>query len=145
MTVGRKVKHRETFMGKLQHGTDLLEEIAGICKKENIQLGRIMAIGAVQKARIGFYNQKKQDYEFISIDRPLEITNLTGNISLKNGSPMVHAHITLSDSSGKAYGGHLAQDTIIFACEYIIETFDGPAFEREFDEETGLPLWSMHK
>ena len=130
-------------MGKLRHGADLLEELSEICKKQDVQLGRVMVIGAVRKACVGFYNQKKREYKHVTINKPLEITNLTGNISLKNRTPMVHAHVTLSDSSGKAYGGHLAPGTIVFACEWIIESFDGPAFEREFDQETGLPLWSM--
>jgi uncharacterized protein len=145
MAVTRNVKYKEISMGKLRYGSDLLEEFTEICKKGNIRLGRVEAIGAVQKACIGFYNQKKREYEFITIDQPLEITNLTGNISLKNGSPFVHAHITLSDSSGKAYGGHLAPGTIVFACEWIIETFKGSALERNFDQETGLSLWSMQK
>jgi len=90
-----------------------------------------------------FYNQEKREYEFIKIDQPLEITNLTGNISIRDGIPMAHAHITLSDSTGKAFGGHLAAGTIVFAGEWIIESFDGPVFERVFDQETGLPLWTI--
>lgn len=33
--------------------------------------------------------------------------------------------------------------TVIFACEFLLQGFEGPAFERAFDEETGLPLWRM--
>lgn len=143
MTILKNVKSSELFMGKLCHGGDLLAEITEICRLNNIQLGRIEAIGAVQKVRLAFYNQKRQEYQFFVIDQSLEITNLIGNISLKDGNPMVHAHITLADQDGKTYGGHLAPGTVIFACEFILETFNGPKFERGFDEETGLPLWMM--
>ncbi|MFA4916904.1 MAG: PPC domain-containing DNA-binding protein [Syntrophales bacterium] len=145
MAVVIKVKHKEKIMGRLRHGADLLGELSEICKKEKIQLGRLEAIGAVQKACIGFYNQEKREYQFITIDQPLEITNLTGNISIKDGNPIVHAHLTLSDSSGKAYGGHLAPGTIVFACECMIESFDGSLLERGFDQETGLPLWTVQE
>lgn len=141
----KKVKSSELFMGKLCHGGDLLEEITDICRKNNIQLGRIEALGAVQKARLAFYNQQTHEYQFFAIDQSLEITKLVGNISLKDGSPMVHAHITLADKTGKAYGGHLASGTVVFACEFILEVFEGPIFERKLDEETGLPLWTMPK
>ncbi|MBW1828134.1 MAG: DNA-binding protein, partial [Deltaproteobacteria bacterium] len=47
------------------------------------------------------------------------------------------------DSTGKAFGGHLASGTIVFACEFILEALDGPAFTRGLDEVTGLPLWTM--
>jgi len=145
MAVIKRVRQKEIFMGKLRHGADLLEEITGICKEREIRLGRIEAIGAVRKACTGFYDQKRREYEYITIDQPLEIANLTGNISIRDGSPMVHAHVTFSDSTGKTYGGHLAPGTIVFACELAIETLDGPALERRFDQETGLPLWDMQE
>ncbi|PKN53704.1 MAG: DNA-binding protein [Deltaproteobacteria bacterium HGW-Deltaproteobacteria-13] len=145
MTEFKSVSHRETIMGKLSYGCDLLEELTKISIERGIKLGRIEAIGAVQKARVGFYNQETRIYEFHSFDRPLEITKLAGNISGKEGNPFVHAHITLSDESGKSYGGHLASGTVVFACEFLLDAFDGPAFDRRFDEETGLPLWSILK
>lgn len=130
-------------MGKLRHGGDLLEEITAVCTRENIRLGRIQALGAVQRARLAYYDQKTHEYRFFTIDQPLEITNLAGNISVKDGQPMVHAHVTLADSAGNAYGGHLAPGTLVFACELVIESYAGPVFERKPDTQTGLPLWAM--
>ncbi|MFC1889781.1 PPC domain-containing DNA-binding protein, partial [Thermodesulfobacteriota bacterium] len=141
----RKVEAKETTMGKLRHGADLLEEITGICKDRGIRLGRVEAIGAVSRACVGYYNQETREYEFHTLDEPLEIVSLKGNISIKDGEPMVHAHVTLADRAGKAFGGHLAAGTIVFACEWVIEAFEGPAFERGYDEETGLPLWTMEE
>jgi len=128
-------------MGKLGYGSDVLEEITTICTNRDVKLGRIAAIGAVKKARIGYYNQEKREYRFTDLDFPLEIANLIGNISLKDGSPFVHAHVTLVDKTGKAYGGHLAPGTVVFACEFVIEAFDGPPFNRSYDDKTGLSLW----
>jgi len=139
----KEIKKTNVLMGRLRHGADLLDEITGICTDRDIRLGRVEAIGAVTRARIGFYNQEKREYGYYNIDEPLEITNLTGNISIKDNSPFVHAHVTLADSTGRAYGGHLAQGTIVFACECVIEVLEGPAFERGFDRETGLSLWSI--
>jgi hypothetical protein len=143
MAFTKMVESSRLFMGKLSHGDDLLEEITKVCQNENIKLGSVEALGAVQRARLGFYNQKTHEYQFVSLDQALEITGLVGNISVKDGNPIVHAHITLADETGKAYGGHLASGTVVFACEFILEAFDGPSFERGFDEETGLPLWKM--
>jgi len=138
------VKAREIFMGKLGYGCDLLEELTNICINRGIKLGRIAAIGAVQKANIGFYNQETRKYRFDIIEKPSEIASLLGNVSLKDGRPFVHAHVTLADEDGKSYGGHLGPGTIVFACEFVLEAFDGPAFNRYADEETGLPLWVMN-
>lgn len=143
MAIMKSVQPTKTFMGKLLHGADLLQEITDVCVKEDIRLGRVEAIGAVQKARFGFYNQEKHEYQFMIIDRPLEITKLIGNISIRDGIPMVHAHVTLADEEGRCYGGHLAPETIVFACELIVESFEGPSFVRTHDQVTGLPLWEM--
>ena len=143
MTESKPVDSREIVMGKLSCGCDLLEALTNVCAERDVKLGRIEAIGAVQKARIGYYNQATRAYQFSTFDNPLEITNLVGNISLKDGKPFVHAHVTLADEAGKSYGGHLAPGTVVFACEFILEAFDGPTFNRCPDEETGLPLWSM--
>lgn len=131
------------IMGRLDHGADLLEEIQAICRRENVRMGRVEAIGAVSRSRLGFYNQKTREYEFFSSDRPMEIIALAGNISVKDGEPMVHAHVALSDEIGNALGGHLATGTRVFACECLIQVLDGPVLERAFDEQTGLPLWDM--
>ena len=139
------VKSTQRYIGKLSYGSDLLDELTDICKKKGITLGRIEGLGAVQKARLAYYDQEKKEYQFFELDRRLEITKLVGNISLKEGEPLVHAHVTLADNEGKAYGGHLAPGTIVFACEVIIEAFEGEQLERGFDKETGLPLWDMSK
>ena len=138
-----EVTPQRTWMGKLEFGADLLEQLTAFCEQNDIRLGRVEALGAVQKARVGFYDQQAREYDFLDMDEPLEITKLTGNISLRDGKPMVHAHITLADSQGNAYGGHLAPGTIIFAAEFIITSYDGPAYNREFDEPTGLQLWKI--
>jgi predicted DNA-binding protein with PD1-like motif len=143
MAIMKKITPGEMFMGKLSYGSDLLEEMNQVCLKKNVQLGRIEALGAVQKAHLGFYNQQSREYQFFLIDQPLEITKLVGNVSLKDGNPIVHAHITLADEKGNAYGGHLAPGTVVFACEFILQSFNGQVFERGFDQETGLPLWTM--
>jgi predicted DNA-binding protein with PD1-like motif len=141
MRIVREVTGGRRFMGRLDCGADLLEALTDICREKGVQLGRLEVLGAVQKARMGFYNQQTRAYEFYTIDAPLEILKVVGNISLKDNQPMVHAHITLSDAEGKAFGGHLAPGTIVFASEYIIEELEGDALKRGFDEETGLPLW----
>ena len=143
MAIYNKIKHTKTFMGKLKFGGDLLEELTSICDQNEISLGRVEALGAVKKARVGFYDQQARKYDFIEIDKQLEITKLIGNISVRDGKPMVHAHITLSDSQGIAFGGHLAPGTIVFACEFIMNSYDGPDHIRDYDEQTGLPLWKM--
>lgn len=137
----KEVQHHTFFMGRLDHGADLLEALHQVCSEKNIQLAQVEALGAVQKARIGYYDQKSREYQFHTLDKPHEILSLVGNVSLKDNNPMVHAHLTLADENGRAFGGHLAPGTMVYACEYVIQSFQGTVLEREFDEKTKLSLW----
>lgn len=135
------VRPRQTLIGRLPHGGDLLEEITKICIEEGVRLGTVSAIGAVQRARLGYYLQREREYQFFTLNEPLEIASLSGNVSLKDKEPFVHAHALLSDGNGRTFGGHLAPGTVIFACEVVIASCEGTELEREADDATGLPLW----
>ena len=143
MAAYEELKPVKTFMGKLEHNGDLIEELTKICLDNEIKLGKVEVLGAVKKARIGYYDQDNKKYNFIEINQHLEITGLVGNVSLKDSKPIVHAHVTFADKDGNAFGGHLAEGTIVFACEFYLTSFDGPAYNRGYDEITGLPLWEM--
>jgi predicted DNA-binding protein with PD1-like motif len=143
MATYNEVQPERCFIGKLDFGSDLLQQLTSVCIKENITLGTVEAIGAVEKARCGYYDQNAKEYNFYEIDQHLEITALLGNISIRDGKPMVHAHATFTDEKANAFGGHLAEGTIVFACEFVIRAFSGVDHVRQYDEETGLPLWKM--
>ena len=136
-----EVHSQKYFMGRLNYGDDLLGVLTQTCQDLKISLGHVQAIGAVQKAVLGYYHQEQKSYHTIHLDQHLEIVQLTGNISLKDAVPFVHAHLTLSDASGRTYGGHLFPGTLIFACEVFIHAVQGSPFERVLDATTGLPLW----
>ena len=131
-----------SFMGRLAKGDDLLQSLEKLCREHDITLGEIRAVGAVTRARVGYYDQGKREYNFLELDQPLEILALVGNISLKDGQPMVHAHVTLGDGTGRTYGGHLGEGTPVFACEFAIyEHLADQTLTRQLDPETGLTLW----
>ena len=92
------------FMGRLAKGEDLLAALERLCQEHGITLGEVRALGAVSRARVGFYNQEERKYYFLNFDQPLEILSLTGNVSMRDGKPMVHAHVT-SASGWPGRGG----------------------------------------
>jgi len=138
----RRVRGKEVLMGRLQRGDDLLEALTALVAREGVRLGRVEALGAVEKARIGYYDQAGFVYRYLEFDHDLEILALAGNVSLRDGQPMVHAHVTLGGAQGRAFGGHLASGTRVFACEFAVEVLEGGELHRGHDEATGLPLWT---
>ena len=135
-------KPGRTFIGRLKHNDDLLEALTNFCKEQKITLGTFNVIGAVTCAKLGYYNQELQKYDgCVELNKKLEIASCMGNISLKDGEIMVHAHIVLADFEGKAFGGHLVPGAKIFAAEFHIQEYIGAELHRGKDQETGLPLW----
>ena len=73
----------------------------------------------------------------------MEITNLTGNISRKDGKPYLHLHITASRSDYTCVGGHLLTARINGACELVVVSFPGVEIGRRMDPELGINLYQF--
>ena len=131
----------KVILERLPHDSDFLEAMTELAGRGGIKLGTISAIGAVKRAKIGFYDQKTREYQEKEILEPMEISSCLGNISLKDGEIFVHAHVTLADKEGRVLGGHLAPGTIIFAAECRITELKGESLKRSYDDITGLSLW----
>jgi predicted DNA-binding protein with PD1-like motif len=129
------------FAGRLPFGKDLIKAIEDFCISTSIQTASFCLIGAVSSYTIGAYDQKQQVYVTETETAEREIVNCTGNISMMDGKPFVHAHIVLGDEKGNTLGGHLFSETILFAGEISLQEFIGKPLERVYDERTGLKLW----
>lgn len=129
------------FVSRLPHGADLLESLTNICIEKEVATASVKAIGALSSAVVAFYNQDARRYEEIRLEGKYEILGLMGNVSIRDGAPLCHLHLTLGDDRGNACGGHLVKGCRIYACEAVIEELVGPQLVRGFDEETSLPLW----
>lgn len=133
---------KRTIMGQLPFGADLLESLTELVRKEKIRLGRIAALGATTHAVVAFYDQNTKTYNPLEFSGGMEILNLTGNVSIRDGKPFVHIHILLGDAAGKVIGGQVLPGTKLFACEVTIDELEGEELVREKDERTGLFLWN---
>ena len=129
------------FVCRLPHGKDLITSIEDFCIELSIQMATFSIIGAVSSVTFGAYDQKQQVYITFKEESQLEIVNCIGNVSLKDGGPVVHAHIVLGDKKGKTMGGHLFSETILFAVEIDLQELTGKPLERVYDDTTGLMLW----
>ena len=119
-------------------GEDILESLSGLVEKNRISAASFTGIGTVEKATIGYFIGDGQ-YANTSIEGPLEVVSCIGNVSLKEGDPFVHAHMTFSDRQGKTYGGHLMPGTTVDATfEVILHAYDDMALVRKLDPRTKL-------
>jgi len=133
----------KVYVFRLPYGEDLLAAVKMAAETVKAEAGVFWIIGAVQKGEISFYNQSEKKYVRKSFDQPMEILSCIGNVSKLKGETLIHAHIALGDETGKAYGGHLEKGTIIFAAELFLLKLEGIQLTREYDDTTGLNLFSL--
>lgn len=127
---------------RLKHDADVVQSITELAKNKGIEAGIITAIGALKRAKLGYYDQRSHEYREMKIDSPHEMASCMGNVSLKDGEPFTHVHVVLADENGNTRAGHLLEG-IVFAAEVQLCQLEGPKLERKYDEVTGLSLWNM--
>jgi len=126
---------------RLARGDDLLERLNEAAAELGYEAATLQIVGAVERLAVAYYRQDTHVYERHEYDAPHEISGGVGNVSLKDGTPFVHIHVTGSDADGKAVAGHLVDGTRVFMIEAYLRRLDGPAPVRELEEEIGLPVW----
>ena len=134
-------KIKRTIIGQFPYGVDLFDELTKFVQKENIRCGRLHGIGATTHAVVAYYDQNTKKYNTMEFSGGMEILNLTGNVSIRDGKSFIHVHMLLGDPQGKVFGGHLLPGTKLWACEVFIDEFEGEELLRGQDEKTGLFLW----
>ena len=132
----------KTHIVKLEKDSDLLDSLTTYAEENNIQAAEINFIGAVQSAKVLYFNQEKKKYDEHIMNQPYEVLSGIGNISILDNKPFVHVHVVLADSTGKAYGGHLDKGTKVWLIEAFIHEVESKNLVRKFDENICLNVWS---
>ena len=127
---------------RLEMGEALMESVQKIAANENVKLASISGIGACSKIEMGYIDLSIKEYIFKTFEGNMEILQATGNITLKDGEPFPHIHISVANEECKAFGGHLNEATISATFEGVMTIMDHE-INREFNEDLGLALMNV--
>ena len=130
------------FLVRVEHDSDFLDFLTDVARKQRLATASFTAVGALKKAKLGFYDQERHAYVDSLLAGPQEIASCVGNVSFKDGAPFVHAHVVLADQSGVVRAGHLLAGKVFAAEVHLIE-LGGRKIERKNDAMTGLSLWDI--
>ena len=68
------------------------------------------AAGAVQWARLAYWNARTQEYQYREFAaEQLEVVSFQGNATFKDGAPMLHIHGVFAREDYSVYGGHVKE------------------------------------
>lgn len=130
------------IVARIDKGEEIIEKMLEICKRENITLANINALGAVGEFEVGLFKTGEKKYYSTVHKGDFEIVSLTGSITTKEGELYHHIHMSAADSENKVYGGHLNFAKVSATCEMFIDILNGNV-GRKFDEEVGLNLFDF--
>ncbi len=136
------------IVARVKPGSDLLSSLQKIAAEERITSGVIVSgVGLLKQARLRNCRSLPEEYPitdanrtFLSFEKPLEILSISGNVTLAEGEPLVHAHLTLSsveEDETTVIEGHLIEGCVIFGFSaFTILELEGIEMVKRFDLET---------
>ncbi|MCX6810924.1 MAG: DNA-binding protein [Candidatus Berkelbacteria bacterium] len=132
----------KSFVIRLKKGDEAISSLSAFCQQNQIKYGWFSGLGAAMSAKLAIYDLDKKEYIRKEISGILEILNYLGNVSQLDGKAIIHSHVTLSDETFSAFGGHVDELVIAATCEIVLHQLD-IELNRKFDEGIGLNLLEL--
>ena len=128
-----------TYVLVADPGDDAVEVLTAFAAEQRLTAAQITAIGAFERAAIGWFDRGAREYRRIRINQQCEVLSLIGDIAIADGVPHVHAHAVLGMADGTVRGGHLLAGRVWPTLEVILR--ETPAVLRKTSHpELGLAL-----
>ena len=128
----------------LDSGDEAVAALGKFAREHRIEAASLSAIGAFERAVVGYFDWAKKDYKRIPVNEQVEVLSLLGDVAMSEGEPALHIHAVLGRSDGSVVGGHLLEGHVRPTLEVVC--VEPPAHLRKRkDPETGLALISIER
>lgn len=133
-------KSPKTFVLVFKTGDELASGLQKFAEEQKLSDASFKAVGGLSSARLGWFNWEMKKFEpSVTLDEQVELLSLIGDVALKDGKPVVHAHAVIGKRDGTAHGGHLLEGRIRPTCEVVLT--ESPVHLRKYiDPESGVAL-----
>jgi predicted DNA-binding protein with PD1-like motif len=129
----------KTWVLIFESGDELISILTAFAKAQGLDSSHFTAIGAFERATLGYFDRRKRDYLKIPVDEQVEVLSLIGDIALDKGEPKIHAHVVVGRSDGSTRGGHIL-DARVWPTLEVVLTETPKELRRRHDPESGLAL-----
>jgi predicted DNA-binding protein with PD1-like motif len=120
-------------------GDEVAAGLLDFARRTSIADAQFTAIGAFQRAVLGYFQVQTEQYKRIPIEEQVEVLALTGDIAQQDGEPKLHAHVVVGKEDGTAHGGHHLEAYVRPTLEVML--VESPAYlQRTYDPRSGLTL-----
>src|SRR5438045_8737864 len=125
-------------------GDEAIGALQQFVREQQIDAASLTAIGAFERAVIGYFDWDRKDYKRIPVDQQVEVLSLIGDVAEADGKPALHIHAVLGRSDGSVAGGHLLEGHVRPTLEVIL-TQPPAHLRKRKDPETGLALIALDR
>jgi predicted DNA-binding protein with PD1-like motif len=128
-----------TYAVVLDTGDEAMVKLAEFIRKNEVEAGSLTAIGAFQRALLGYFDWQTKEYKRIAVEEQVEVLSLLGDVAVAEEGPTLHVHAVLGKADGSVVGGHLLEGHVRPTLEVIL--IQPPSYLRmRRDPVTGLAL-----
>ena len=139
MTVGAE----HVFVLILDQGEDAFKAITEFANKEGIGGASVTAIGAFERAKVGWFDLAAKSYRPIAIDEQSEVLSLIGDVAVgDDGKASLHLHAVLGLKDGSVRGGHFMSGVVRPTLEVTIRE-TAADLRRKKHADLGIALISV--
>jgi uncharacterized protein len=130
----------ETRVVVLDSGEEAFGALTKFANEAGIRGASLTAIGAFEKAAIGWFDHDKKAYKKIDVSEQCEVLSAIGDVAVgDDGKASLHVHVVLGLSDGTTRGGHLMAGTVRPTLEVVLT--DTPAhLRRKKNADIGIAL-----
>jgi predicted DNA-binding protein with PD1-like motif len=135
----------ETRVAILKSGEEAFATLTKFATDAGITAASLTAIGAFEKATVGWFDFEKKAYKKIEIAEQCEVLSAFGDIAVgDDGRASLHVHVVLGLSDGTTRGGHLLEGRVRPTLEVVL--IDSPAhLRRRKKADLGIALIDLEK
>lgn len=124
----------------LDSGEEAFAALARFANDAKLSAASLTAIGAFERATVGWFDFASKSYRKIEVDEQCEVLSALGDVAVgDDGKASLHVHIMLGLSDGSTRGGHLLAGTVRPTLEVVLT--ESPArLRRKKRADLGIAL-----
>jgi predicted DNA-binding protein with PD1-like motif len=105
----------------LDSGEEAFAALTRFANEAKITAASVTAIGAFEKATVGWFDFASKTYKKIEVAEQCEVLSAIGDVAVgDDGKASLHVHIVLGLSDGSTRGGHLLAGTVRPTLEVVL-------------------------
>jgi predicted DNA-binding protein with PD1-like motif len=109
-----------TYVEVCDPGDEAVAALERFARAERIEAAQITAVGAFERAVVGWFDRDARQYRRIPVEEQCEVLSLVGDIAEGQDGPSLHMHAVLGLSDGTTRGGHLMEGRVFPTLEVVV-------------------------